>query len=82
MTRTERATSLRALLKDRSEARNGLDTSMRKGGAGAHNWGALSDEARLERDARADGDDEYEKERGEDPGACMYLIPPRRLSLC
>jgi len=41
MTRTERSHSLRALLKDRSEARNGMDSSVPKGGAGGHNWGSL-----------------------------------------
>jgi hypothetical protein len=45
MTRTERSHSLRALLKDRSEARNGMDSSVPKGGAGGHNWGSL-DQAR------------------------------------
>ena len=54
MTRTERAVFPRALMKDRSEARNGLDSSLRKGGAGAHNWGSLEDEARHEDEALQD----------------------------
>ena len=65
MTRTERAVSPRALLKDRSEARNGLDTGLRKGGAGAHNWGALNDEARFERE----GADDEESEPRDGEGA-------------
>ena len=54
MTRTERATSPRALRRDRSENKDGVDTSMRKGGAGAHNWGSLDEEARAEREGLAD----------------------------
>ena len=54
MTRTERSHSLRALLKDRSEARNGMNNSLPKGGAGAHNWGSLNSEFRHETDAIAD----------------------------
>lgn len=64
MTRTERAVSPRALLKDRSEARNGLDTGLRKGGAGAHNWGALNDEARFEREGADDEESEPRDEEG------------------
>ncbi|VDB97599.1 unnamed protein product [Peniophora sp. CBMAI 1063] len=54
MTRTERATSPRALRRDRSENKDGVDTSMRKGGAGAHNWGSLDEEARAEREGLED----------------------------
>jgi len=43
MTRTERSHSLRALAKDRSEARNGMSGLVPKGGAGAHNWGSIYD---------------------------------------
>ncbi|KAI0049488.1 hypothetical protein FA95DRAFT_1581710 [Auriscalpium vulgare] len=59
MTRTERSTSPRALLKDRSEARNGYDNSLRKGGAGAHNWGSLEDEARYENEGLADEEADF-----------------------
>ncbi|KAG6380242.1 hypothetical protein JVT61DRAFT_8334 [Boletus reticuloceps] len=43
MTRTERATFPRALVRDRSESKSGLDKSLRKGGNGGHNWGSLVD---------------------------------------
>ncbi|KAI0061132.1 hypothetical protein BV25DRAFT_1839181 [Artomyces pyxidatus] len=65
MTRTSRSTSPRALLKDRSEARNGYDNSLRKGGAGAHNWGALGDEARFEDDALGDEEADFADEERE-----------------
>jgi len=48
MTRTERSAFPRALAKDRSLSRSGLDKSMRKDGAGAHSWGKLTNEAELE----------------------------------
>ncbi|KAA1474551.1 hypothetical protein DENSPDRAFT_841153 [Dentipellis sp. KUC8613] len=65
MTRTERATSPRALLKDRSEAKNGMDASIRKGGAGAHNWGSLDDEARLEDEADLDEEQAFEDDNSQ-----------------
>jgi hypothetical protein len=52
MTRTARASSPQALLKDRSLARNGRDKSLKKGGV--HGWGSINDEAYLERDALDD----------------------------
>lgn len=52
MTRTARASSPQALLKDRSLARNGRDKSLKKGGV--HGWGSISDEADLEREALDD----------------------------
>ncbi|KAH7316398.1 hypothetical protein B0J17DRAFT_349731 [Rhizoctonia solani] len=59
MTRTERATYPRAVNKDRSEARNGMDKSMKKGGA-AGGWGTLEDEIAV-------GHDEYnEREEARD----------------
>ena len=48
MTRTARAAYPRAVNKDRSESRSGLDPSLRKSGAGHHNWGSLADELHLE----------------------------------
>jgi hypothetical protein len=48
MTRTERSVYPRAVLRDRSESKSGLDKSLRKGGAGGHNWGKLADERMLE----------------------------------
>lgn len=44
MTRTERATFPRALIRDRSESKSGLDKSLRKGGSGLYNWGSIHDE--------------------------------------
>jgi hypothetical protein len=60
MTRTERSHSLRALAKDRSEARNGMDASLPKGGAGAYNWGSIKTEYDHESAAIADEDAEFE----------------------
>jgi len=54
MTRTERAMFPRAIIKDRSESKSGMDKSLRKSGAGPHNWGSLKDELDLERDALED----------------------------
>lgn len=54
MTRTARAAYPRAILKDRSESRSGLDSSIRKHGAGQHNWGSINDEHTLETDAMDD----------------------------
>ena len=48
MTRTERAAFPRALMRDRSESKSGLDKSLRKGGSGHHNWGSILDEGYLE----------------------------------
>jgi len=58
MTRTSRSAFPRALHKDRSESKSGMDKSLRKGGAGTYNWGALADEADLE--SRAIDDEETE----------------------
>ncbi|KAI5453769.1 hypothetical protein NCC49_005582 [Naganishia albida] len=44
MTRTERNVYPAALLKDRSLSKTGLDKSLRKNGAGPHNWGSLSEQ--------------------------------------
>ncbi|KAH9993324.1 hypothetical protein BJV74DRAFT_962225 [Russula compacta] len=66
MTRTERSHSLRALLKDRSEARNGMDSSVPKGGAGAYNWGSIDSEFDYENAAIADG---AEEDQAQEPGA-------------
>lgn len=66
MTRTARAAYPRAVLKDRSESRSGLDTSIRKDGAGQHNWGSIADEQHLESAALEDemADERmYEEER-------------------
>jgi hypothetical protein len=70
MTRTERSHSLRALIKDRSEARNGMDNSLPKGGAGGHNWGSLDFELDYENAAIADEAAEYDDQAGEGGGKC------------
>ena len=65
MTRTERSQSLRALIKDRSEARNGMDSSLPKGGAGSHNWGSLDFEYEHETPAMDDETGELKDQVGE-----------------
>lgn len=40
----------------RSESKSGYDKSLRKGGAGPHNWGAMRDEMELEREALEDAE--------------------------
>jgi hypothetical protein len=62
MTRTARAAYPRAVIKDRSESRTGLDPSIRKSGAGHHNWGSLADELSLEKAADQDEDEEMGEE--------------------
>jgi len=54
MTRTERSLSPRAIIKDRSESKSGMDKALRKGGAGGHNWGNINDEYFLETEALDD----------------------------
>lgn len=66
MTRTERATSLRAILKDRSESKTGIDKHMPKNGAGTHNWGSLMDERELEEAAVYD--EERDRESATEEG--------------
>ena len=65
MTRTERSQSLRALIKDRSEARNGMDNSLPKGGAGGHNWGTPGSKYDYESAALDDEGAELEDQAGE-----------------
>ncbi|KAF6751089.1 hypothetical protein DFP72DRAFT_1071639 [Ephemerocybe angulata] len=60
MTRTARSSFPRAIQRDRSQARNGLDPGIRKNGAGSHNWGSLSEEERLEDAALHDENVEHE----------------------
>ncbi|KAJ9120135.1 hypothetical protein QFC22_003033 [Naganishia vaughanmartiniae] len=45
MTRTERNIYPAALAKDRHLSKSGLDKSLRKNGAGAHNWGSFEEQA-------------------------------------
>ncbi|KAI0258567.1 hypothetical protein BC834DRAFT_835282 [Gloeopeniophorella convolvens] len=78
MTRTSRSVSPRALLKDRSEARNGMDTSLPKGGAGAHNWGTFELEADYQADALADEAAEFEDQVQETGGAPGPASVPKK----
>lgn len=71
MTRTERATSLRAIIKDRSESKTGIDKHTPKNGAGLHNWGSLADERDIEEQADYDEDRDVEKVEGMWP-LCYY----------
>ncbi|KAL0579194.1 hypothetical protein V5O48_002816 [Marasmius crinis-equi] len=48
MTRTERSAFPRAINRDRSLSKSGMEKSLRKDGGGAHNWGRLEDEMDLE----------------------------------
>jgi len=63
MTRTERSMFPKAINKDRSESKSGMDKSLRKHGAGLHNWGSLADEVELEYDAMHDEEIEMNAER-------------------
>ena len=65
MTRTARASYPSAINKDRSEAKNGMDKHIPKGGAGPHNWGRLEDEYELESAALEDEQAEFEEVTGE-----------------
>ncbi|KAF8499478.1 hypothetical protein BU17DRAFT_102756 [Hysterangium stoloniferum] len=76
MTRTERNITKRAILRDRSESKSGLDKSDRKGGAGAHNWGALNDEKDLELLAKEDNEDEELSVDEEDTSVLAEAGPP------
>ncbi|KAG1769779.1 hypothetical protein EDD22DRAFT_867860 [Suillus occidentalis] len=68
MTRTERAGFPRALLRDRSESKSGLDKSVRKNGSGQHNWGSINDERYLEAAALADEEEEeFEEDTTDQP---------------
>ncbi|EMD36829.1 hypothetical protein CERSUDRAFT_83858 [Gelatoporia subvermispora B] len=67
MTRTERAAYPRAIIKDHSEPRNGMDRHIPKGGAGQHNWGSLERERELEEGAQLDEELEYEEAGAQPP---------------
>ncbi|KAG6896493.1 hypothetical protein C0992_007948 [Termitomyces sp. T32_za158] len=51
----------RAINRDRSESKSGLDKSIRKNGAGAHSWGSIADER--EHELAAMDDEEYDMEQ-------------------
>ena len=72
MTRTERAAYPRAVERDRSESKSGVDNSVRKGGAGAHNWGSLDDELRFEQEGTYDEQQElHDEEQDNDERECI-----------
>jgi len=54
MTRTARATYPRAVTRDRSVSKSGLDAAMKKGGSGQHSWGSLDHEYEYERGGELD----------------------------
>lgn len=67
MTRTERSLSPRAIIKDRSESKSGMDKALRKGGAGGHNWGNINEEYILEAEALDDERRDSVVNKGEHP---------------
>ncbi|KAF8624655.1 hypothetical protein AX17_006986 [Amanita inopinata Kibby_2008] len=73
MTRTARAAYPRAIIRDRSESKSGLDSSLRKGGAGRHNWGGIADERELEYAAM--NDDMEFAEEGQEQGVKSTSAP-------
>jgi hypothetical protein len=75
MTRTERSAFPRAVIKDRSESRSGLNKALRKNGGGQHNWGSLADEGALEYAAIADEELEFSLEESTPvKGATAFLF--------
>lgn len=72
MTRTERATSPRAILKDRSESKSGMNKRTPKGGAGTHNWGSLSNERDLEDAAMFDQETDEAEGKSCSPLCSVY----------
>ena len=85
MTRTARAAFPRAIIKDRSESKTGLDKSLRKNGAGYHNWGSIAQEGALEVAAMDDeGLEQQVEESGSDTTSsqtdCMFPAPSRPLN--
>ena len=86
MTRTARAAFPRAIIKDRSESKTGLDKSLRKNGAGHHNWGSLAHEDALVSAALEDGELELRvEESGSDTTGsqtdCMFPAHSRLSNL-
>ena len=73
MTRTERASFPRAIIKDRAESKSGMDKSTPKQGAGTHNWGSLIDERELEEAADLDEERDLEDAGGKPTRTCPRL---------
>lgn len=74
MTRTERAAFPRALFRDRSESKSGLDKSLRKSGGGNHNWGSIHNEGYLESAALEDEGKAFAAEEGRDSRAFIAAL--------
>ncbi|KAF5365263.1 hypothetical protein D9758_005374 [Tetrapyrgos nigripes] len=66
MTRTERAVFPRAIIKDRHLNKSGLDRSLRKEGAGPHNWGRPEDQLAAYDDDQFELDEESFNEVNDD----------------
>ncbi|OJA10504.1 hypothetical protein AZE42_07827 [Rhizopogon vesiculosus] len=77
MTRTSRASFPRAIIRDRSESKSGLDKSIRKNGGGQHNWGSIKDEAGFEATWREDEQDELEEAAAEQQGDNSVKVPKK-----
>ncbi|KAI0696326.1 hypothetical protein BC835DRAFT_1234297, partial [Cytidiella melzeri] len=78
MTRTERAIFPRAIARDRSESKTGIDKRTPKNGAGPHNWGSLEDERDLEEQAAFD--EQSDTENTENTEAIQPPQPRRKSS--
>ena len=74
MTRTERASFPRAIIKDRAESKSGMDKSTPKQGAGTHNWGSLIDERELEEAADLDEENDLQEAGGKFCFTLVFLI--------
>lgn len=81
MTRTERSLSPRAIIKDRSESKSGMDKALRKGGAGSHNWGNINDEYLIEAEALDDEQQESVANKGEHPATLRTRLAAHRRPL-
>lgn len=81
MTRTERSLSPRAIIKDRSESKSGMDKALRKGGAGSHNWGNINDEYLIEAEALDDQQQEPVANKGEHPATLRTQLAPHQRPL-
>ncbi|KDQ56676.1 hypothetical protein JAAARDRAFT_36166 [Jaapia argillacea MUCL 33604] len=75
MTRTERSAFPRAISKDRSESKSGLNKSDKKHGGGAHNWGSVMDEREFESGGIADEEREFEEDI---EGTATRAVNPER----
>jgi len=75
MTRTARAMYPRAITRDRSVAKSGLDAATKKGGSGNHSWGSLHQEYDYERAGAADAKVDAFKDYDDQARDQVYLGP-------